>query len=122
MKMKYLAFIFTGLFAIAAFAQGSPVPMLESTANQLLDALRQNKPQLKTNPRLVHGLVRRMILPHLDVSTMSRLALGREGWAKASAEQRSQFTKEFTTLVIRTYSSAVSAYKDQRVEFKPVRG
>jgi phospholipid transport system substrate-binding protein len=53
---------------------------------------------------------------------MSRSVLGRDAWSKASPAERQQFTAEFTTLLIRTYGSALSAYNDQTVEFSPLRG
>src|SRR5690606_19450442 len=39
-----------------------------------------------------------------------------------TAAQRAQFKSEFTTLLIRTYASALTSYQDQAVKFYPVRG
>ena len=43
-------------------------------------------------------------------------------WNEASTQEREQFTQQFTTLVIRTYSAALASYTDQTVEFPPSRG
>ena len=51
---------------------------------------------------------------------MTALAMGRE-WRSATPEQRRQLTAEFRTLLVRTYSNALTAYKNQSVEFKPFR-
>jgi phospholipid transport system substrate-binding protein len=42
-------------------------------------------------------------------------------WRRASPEQREQLVREFKTLLVRTYSSALAAYRDQVIDFKPLR-
>src|SRR5258708_3639394 len=39
----------------------------------------------------------------------------------ASPDQREQLVREFKPLLVRTYSSALAAYRDQLIEFKPLR-
>jgi phospholipid transport system substrate-binding protein len=51
---------------------------------------------------------------------MTALAVGRN-WSKASAEQQKALTNEFRTLLVRTYSSALTTYRNQVIEFKPLR-
>jgi phospholipid transport system substrate-binding protein len=104
-----------------AFAQSSPVAMLQQTSNQLLRELKQNRGQLRQNPGYVRTLVRRVIVPHFDLVTMSRSVMGRDAWMRATPAQRQRFIREFTQLAIRTYSAALSAYSDQEVEFYPLR-
>lgn len=108
--------------SITAMAASDPVAMLQQTSNQMITALQQNKATIKTNPRLVEGLARKIILPQVDTSAMSQLALGRAAWQQASASQRQAFESQFTTMMIRTYSSALAAYSNQSVTFLPVRG
>ena len=44
-----------------------------------------------------------------------------KNWTKATPEQKSAFQAEFRTLLIRTYASALSKYKNQEIEYKPFR-
>ena len=106
----------------SAFAASSPLPMLEQTSQRMLSELKQDKPRFQREPDLINQLVRRILLPHVDLATMSRSVLGRDAWMKASPAERQEFTNEFITLLIRTYASALSAYNDQTVEFSPLRG
>lgn len=108
--------------SMAATAASDPVAMLQQTSDQMIAALQQNKATIKTNPKLVENLARQIILPHVDTNAMSQLALGRSAWQQASAGQRQAFVNQFTTMMIRTYSSALAAYSNQRVTFLPVRG
>ncbi|MBS1210522.1 MAG: mlaC [Proteobacteria bacterium] len=51
---------------------------------------------------------------------MTALAVGRE-WRNASAEQKKALAIEFQTLLVRSYSNALTQYKNQTVDFKPLR-
>ena len=102
------------------WAQSSPVPMLEATADQIIGTLKQNKASLKQNHRIIYQAVERYLLPNVDVSGMSRSVLGRQAWNKASAAERNEFTAVFTELVIRTYANPLAEYSDETVKFSPI--
>lgn len=119
----------TVLFAVCAMvssvlcaAQNSPIPMLEQTANNIIAALKDNKSSLKSNPNIIYHAVETNLLPIVDVAGMSRSVLGRQAWNKATSVQKAQFSKAFTRLVIRTYSSPLAQYADESVQFLPLRG
>lgn len=105
----------------ASFAQVSPVPMLEATANQIIKTLKHNQSKLKSNPKIVYQAVERYLLPNVDVAGMSRSVLGRQVWSKATSAERLAFSKAFTQLVIRTYASPLSEYTDEKIKFLPLR-
>ncbi len=68
--------------------------------------------------RKITALTEEKILPHFDFERMSRVTLGKY-WGLASAEQKTEFVKEFRSLITHTYSSALSKYRDQVIEYKP---
>lgn len=103
-------------------AQSSPVPMLERSANAIIATLKENKGTLKSNPGIIYKAVETHLLPNVDVAGMSRSVLGRQAWNKASASEREQFSRAFTRLVIRTYSSPLAQYSDETIQFLPLRG
>jgi phospholipid transport system substrate-binding protein len=122
MKTTYrLAFLLLAWIATAAFAESSPLPMLQSTSNQMIAALKQNQSSLKSDPKIVYGIVHRILLPHVDVAAMSHAVLG-PAWNSATPAQQREFGQQFTTLLIHTYSSAFASYKDEVVKFYPIRG
>lgn len=120
-KMKYLLSFLLAIFFITALAQPSPIPMLQSTSDQMLSALQQNKARLN-QPNVVYSLTRRILLPHVDAAGMARTVLGRDVWMKATPAQQQQFTQQFITLLVRTYSAAFAAYNNESVKFLPLRG
>jgi phospholipid transport system substrate-binding protein len=109
-------------FYIYAAAGSEPVAMLQSIANNMISQLKANKATLKTKPQIVYRLANRYVVPYADIGEMSRRVLPPKVWNDASSSQKSRFEKEFTTLLIRTYASALTSYKDQVVEFYPIRG
>jgi phospholipid transport system substrate-binding protein len=68
----------------------------------------------------VQKLVDDKILPYVDFQKMTQLAVGR-GWRNATPEQRTALTREFRTLLVRTYSGALTQVKDHKVQMKPFR-
>jgi phospholipid transport system substrate-binding protein len=109
------------MFSVFAYA-GSPVTMLEQTSNQLISKLKANKAKISTNKGLVFRYARQIILPKVDLTTMSRSVLGRSAWNGASSAEKKAFKREFTTMLVRTYGSAFASYTDEQVTFHPVRG
>lgn len=120
MKKIIIAFICL-LVCITTWALSSPIELLQNTSNQLIVALQRNQATLKTKPQIVYGIVNQILLPHVDLMSMSSRALGRTAWSQASPDQRQAFSQQFTTLLIKTYSSALAQYTDERVNFLPMR-
>jgi phospholipid transport system substrate-binding protein len=60
------------------------------------------------------------ILPVFDFTHMTRMAMARN-WRLASAPQQAELVAQFRTLLVRSYSSALSSYRDEEIEYKPLR-
>lgn len=90
------------------------------TGNRVLAALRAGKDRLQQDPGYVYDLVDRIVLPHFDFGRIARWALGKYV-RKASPEQMRRFTREFRTLLVRTYASALNEYTDQKIDYPPLR-
>lgn len=119
---KVIVILFGLLIGTMAWAISSPVALLQNTSNQLISALQRNQATLKTKPQIVYGIVNQILLPHVDVMSMSSKALGREAWLRATPAQKQAFSQQFVILLIRTYSSALAQYTNEKVNFLPIRG
>jgi phospholipid transport system substrate-binding protein len=71
-------------------------------------------------PTDVVRLVETKILPLFDFQHMTRIAVARN-WRLASPAQQAALVAHFRTLLVRTYSSALSTYRDEDIEYKPLR-
>jgi phospholipid transport system substrate-binding protein len=98
----------------------APDVLLKAVTADVIAIVRQDKEIQAGNPAKVAGVVETRILPLFDFSHMTRLAVARN-WKAASIEQQASLTTEFRTLLVRTYSTALSSYRDQVIEFKALR-
>ena len=114
-----LAFAFAPLGA-AAQAQESPDALVKRIADEVIAVVKSDKDLQAGNSAKVVQLAEAKVLPHFDFTRMTRLAVGRN-WQQATPEQREALTKEFRTLLVRTYSSSLSQYRDQKIQVKPLQ-
>jgi len=103
----------------AAQAQESPDAMIKRIADEVIAIVKSDKDLQNGNSARVVQLAEQKVLPHFDFTRMTRLAVGRN-WSQATPEQREALTKEFRTLLVRTYSSSLSQYRNQKIEVKPL--
>lgn len=75
----------------------------------------------KGNIARVVDLVEKKIVPYTDMRRTTEMSMG-PNWRKATPEQQTQLIAEFKTLLIRTYSGALSQVRDQTVQYKALRG
>ncbi len=114
--------VILSLVALVAVARISPVAVLRQASEQMIAELQEKRVSIKTNKKLVFKLVQDILLPHVDMYTMSRLVLSRSVWNNASAQQKELFQQQFTTMLIRTYAAALAEYNDEKIVFSPLRG
>lgn len=116
----FFALCFSFVAAAAAAQDLAPDAMVKKITNEVIEIVKQDRDIQAGNQRKINELVDAKVLPHFDFRRMTALALGRN-WPKANAEQQKALTSEFRTLLVRTYSSALATYKNQVIEFKPMR-
>ena len=59
-------------------------------------------------------------MPYFDFAGLTAVAVGRTG-ARATPEQQKQLIDQFRTLLVRTYSGALTGYRDNTMDYKPLR-
>lgn len=108
------------VLAPAAIAQEAPDALVKRVSNDVINTVKADKDIQAGNRQKIIDLVNSKILPYVDAQKMTQLAAGRY-WRQASPEQQKQLTEEFRTLLVYTYSGALSQIKNETVEFKPFR-
>lgn len=114
--LNFLLFISGGAVAQVQ----SPDVLIRAVSDEVLALIRADKELAAGNQKRILEVVEAKVLPHFSFASMTRLAMGRN-WREANAEQRQRLTNEFRTLLVRTYTTALTQYRNQTVEFKPVR-
>ncbi len=109
------------LLATAVGAQDvAPDALIKSISDDVIGIVKQDKDIKAGNRTKINELVEAKVLPHFNFDHMTALAVGRN-WPKANATQRKALVVEFRTLLVHTYSGALSTYKNEVIEFKPLR-
>ena len=120
---KILLCLLTSLsFAASSFAADeAPDQLIKRLSQEILDIAKTDKDIQSGNQKRVFELVEVKVLPYIDFTRMTSLVAGKN-WRDTTPEQQKQLINEFRTLLVHTYSGAISQIKDQKVEFKPFRG
>ncbi|MDO8456864.1 MAG: ABC transporter substrate-binding protein [Burkholderiaceae bacterium] len=113
---------------LALLAAGSPVlaaeeapdALIKRSSTDVLDSIRADKAIQAGDVGRIMALVDNKIMPHVNFTRMTAAAVGRN-WRQATPEQKKRLQDEFKTLLVRTYSGALSQVKDQTISVKPLR-
>ena len=125
---QVFAQVFAALFAFAVLASGLPVraadeapdALIKRVSNEVLDTIKADKSVQAGDMAKVLSVVESQIVPNVDFTRMTASAVGRT-WRQASPEQKKRLQDEFKTLLIRTYSGALTQDKEQTISMKPLR-
>ncbi len=97
-----------------------PDVLVKEVTEDVLGIIRTDKEIQAGNTRRAMDLVEKKVLPHFNFTRMTALALGKD-WRQATPEQQRVLTEEFRELLVRTYSTALTSYKDETVDYKPFK-
>jgi phospholipid transport system substrate-binding protein len=117
---RFLITLLAAFIPLGAMAQEGPDALVKRTTDEVLAIIKTDKDLQSGNTRKVVELAEAKVLPHFDFERMTRLAVGRN-WQQATPEQKQALTKEFRTLLVRTYSTSLTQYRDQTIEVKPTK-
>jgi phospholipid transport system substrate-binding protein len=104
-----------------ARAQEAPPPdvLVKNVTLEVVEILRKNR-DIQTDRKKLVALVDEKIVPHFNFQSMTASAVG-NNWSKATPDQKTKLTDEFRMLMVRTYSSSIAAFRDQKFDFRPLR-
>ncbi len=119
-RLHKLALVCLLSISLGAFAAQAPDVLVKTVSNEVLDIVRADPAIQRGDTRRAVMLVEEKVLPHFDFRLMTSLAVGRD-WRQATPAQREKLVDAFRTLLVRTYSNALTQYRDQVIDFKPLR-
>ena len=107
---------------LPAHAQANPGPdaLVRQISEEVIETVKSDKDiQAGSLPKIM-SLVDAKVMPHVNFTRMTAIAVGRP-WRSATPEQQRRLLEEFKTLLVRTYSGALTQVKDQTVQIRPMR-
>ncbi len=118
--LSFWVLLCAALFAASVSAQEmKPDELVKKVTDEVLAAVKSDKQLAAGDKQKALKLAEEKVLPHIDFEEATRLAVGR-AWREASKEQKGELTTEFRRMLVRTYSSAISAYEGQTMKVQPV--
>jgi phospholipid transport system substrate-binding protein len=107
--------------AVAAAAQElAPDALVRQVTADVLESIQGVAALQAGDRKKAIALAEQKVLPHIDFTEATRLALG-SWWKTATPAQRERLSTEFRGLLVRTYANAIGAYKGQTMRVLPVR-
>ncbi len=120
MMKKLITLVFASLLTSVVQAQEAPDVLVKQVTEEVLDIVRKDKEIQNGSAKKAIELVDAKVIQHFNFKHMTALAVGKD-WRKASPQQQEQLAAEFKTLLVRTYSNALTSYKNQKVVYKPFK-
>jgi len=123
MRTALVTGLAAGILAAASAIAQAPAParpdvLMSALTTEVLAVIRRDA--AAERPTDFTQLMETKILPVFDFEHMTRIAVARN-WRLSSAAQQAALIAQFRTLLVRAYSSALSSYRDERIEYKPLR-
>ena len=125
MKFRILLVLLASLFSAnlaAVDKNADPVTLVESITGQIFADVTENLETYSADPKLLDDLVRRDLMPLLDVDYSARLILGRAGRGLDKAKI-DEFANCMSNLLISRYAKGLLNFSSKiKLEVLPQRG
>lgn len=115
-----VAFLAAILAAPAPAQEVAPDVLVRTVTTEVIELITKDKEIRSGSRAKLVEVIEQKVLPHFNFNAMTALAMG-QSWNKATPEQKKRLVQEFRTLLVRTYASALSAYSEQRFDYRPLR-
>src|SRR5215208_4029100 len=106
--------------AVPALAQEVPDAVVKRVATDVLNTIKSDPAIQAGNEARIREVLEVKLLPNFDFMRMTALAMGKN-WRTATPEQQKRVTDEFRALLVRTYSGALNNYRNETIDYKPLR-
>jgi phospholipid transport system substrate-binding protein len=109
-----------GGLPLAHAADEAPDVMIKRLSDEVLGVIKTDKSVQSGDMARISALVDSKIMPNVNFARMTASAVG-PAWRQATPEQQKRLQDEFKTLLLRTYSGALTQVADESVSVKPLR-
>ena len=121
-NMKILGALLLGLILLSSpvLAMQLPEEVVQTSMDDTIKVLRAEQEKVLANPEYLVEVAEKYVAIHFDFDRMSSWVLGKY-WRKAKSDEKTRFTKEFRTLLVRTYAKALNDNFDKKIDMLPSR-
>ena len=113
--------MFSSLLAFPAWSvEMAPDRLVDKTVKEVIEIIQKDEELKNGNKDKMLDLIETKILPHFNFTRMTQLAMGQH-WSKAEPGQQAKLVDEFRTLLVRTYSNALTTYNHETIKVNPIK-
>jgi phospholipid transport system substrate-binding protein len=121
---KILGIMILVISSLLAFPTWSvemaPDRLVDKTVKEVIEIIQKDEELKNGNKDKMLDLIETKILPHFNFTRMTQLAMGQH-WSKAEPGQQTKLVDEFRTLLVRTYSNALTTYNHETIKVNPIK-
>ncbi len=123
--MRFLISLVSALLVLSAPAVSladelAPDQLVRKLSEEVIEILRNDEALRNGDTRRAVRLIEEAVMPHFNLRRMTMLAVGRD-WREATPDQQQRLIDAFYGMLVRTYSNALTQYRDQTIDFRPLR-
>ena len=112
---------FSSLLAFPVWSvEMAPDRLVDKTVKEVIEIIQKDEELKNGNKDKMLHLIETKILPHFNFTRMTQLAMGQH-WSKAEPGQQTKLVDEFRTLLVRTYSNALTTYNHETIKVNPIK-
>ena len=112
-----IVLMLSNLLVFPAWSMEPPDRLVDKTVHEVIEIIQKDEELKNGNKEKMLDLIETKILPHFNFTRMTQLAMGQH-WSTAVPEQQNKLVDEFRTLLVRTYSNALTSYHDETIKAK----
>lgn len=116
MKRHLFAFLAAAFVSLAAYAQSAPVDVVKQAVLGTVDAMKKDRAAAGGDMAKITQIVKENFVPSTDFDRTVRIAVG-DAWKQATPDQQAELTREFKTLMERTYAASLAQLGTQDAKF-----
>jgi len=95
----------------------SPYQQMQVAANKVFSTINNNSAQIKSDPEVLRDIVKKDLLPYIQVKYAGALVLGNY-YKSATPAQRDAYFAAFENYLIQAFAQALSMYKGQQYQIE----
>ena len=99
----------------------NPTAVIEASIIKIQEIVAKNAGQLSNDPQALIRVIKKNLIPNLDVNKIASNMLG-EKWESATKTQQDAFINGFMNMLVLMYSKNVAQVGDYKIKFRPIRG
>jgi phospholipid transport system substrate-binding protein len=118
-----LVLLLAGAAPVPVAADGrDPVKIVEDTTSSIFQTLDSRRAEFAADPDALRAMVRKDLLPLIDLDYSARLILGKSGRGLSEA-QLSEFSDAMSDVLINRYADGLLEFRsDEQVDVLPAKG